>query len=88
MRCSTFPLVRGWRACGGLDGYKVKALKGESVNAASTFIPCHSEPFGFAQDRLREESLIILHVLNENSGCFQPSHKASAFVRSAQHDIR
>jgi hypothetical protein len=32
---------------------------------------CHSEPFGFAQDRLREESLIISYAaLNDNQRCF------------------
>ncbi len=32
---------------------------------------CHSEPFGFAQDRLREESLIISSAaLNDNQRRF------------------
>ncbi|PYJ45496.1 MAG: hypothetical protein DME85_13225 [Verrucomicrobia bacterium] len=32
---------------------------------------CHSEPFNFAQDRLREESLIISYTaLDDNQRCF------------------
>src|SRR5207302_10368834 len=32
---------------------------------------CHSEPFSFAQDRLRKESLIISYTaLNDNQRCF------------------
>jgi hypothetical protein len=37
----------------------------------SSWRHCHSEPFGFAQDRLREESLIISYAaLNDNQRCF------------------
>src|SRR5882762_4764287 len=40
---------------------------------------CHSEPFGFAQDRLREESLILLVAT-------RAKRKKSEMFRFAQHD--
>src|SRR6476646_5929408 len=40
---------------------------------------CHSEPFGFAQDGLREESLILLVATGAK-------RKKSEMFRFAQHD--
>ena len=33
-----------------------------------THLECHSEPFGFAQDRLREESLITCEIRSSSNG--------------------
>jgi hypothetical protein len=44
----------------------------ETLNESS-WQHCHSAPFGFAQDRLREESLIISYApVNNNQRRFAP----------------